>query len=182
MARLESKDLVLRLVLTLVVVLCPSIAQAQDYSFRIRNLPTDQAYRGLLYANMFNLGGAGFGATITPEEKAFRVLFASPTAIAQFQQLLNEGNPEGQLYALYGLYLNDAQLFKNAAARLKYDDGPPARWEGFIFLEKGKIRFVDGCVWYHADRHVIIERMANGDFDQAFKAPSPTLKYPPLKY
>ena len=62
MVRLESKDLMLRLVLTLVVVLCPAIAQAQDDSFRVRNLPTDQAYRRLLHADMFNFGGDRLGS------------------------------------------------------------------------------------------------------------------------
>lgn len=177
MGRLESKDLVLRLVLTLVVVLCPSIAQAQDNSYRIRNLPTDQAYRRLLHANIFNFGGVGFGATITPEEKAFSVLLNSANKIALFQRLVSEGNPEGQLYALYGLYLEDSQLFKNAAERLKHNDGPPARWEGLIFIEKGQIRVGDGCLLFQQERHTVIAKIASGDFDRAFRANSPRLIY-----
>lgn len=175
MARLESKGFVARLVLTL--VLCSSIAQAQDYSSRVRNMKTDQAYRRLLHANIFNFGGVGFGSTITPEEQAFHVLIESANARVQFQRLVSEANPEGQLYGLYGLYHEDPELFKNVAERLKHEDGPPARWEGFIFLEKSKIRFGDGCVMGPEDRHVLLEQMANGDFDRAFRANSPSLVY-----
>ena len=170
MARLKSKSFLSRLVLTLAVVLCPSIGQAQDHSFRIRNLPSVQAYGRLLNAKIFNLGGVGFAAMTTPEEKAFHVILNSPTAIEQFQRLLKEGNPEGQLYALYGLYLKDAQLFKTAAAGLKLDGYLPAPSEKFT--EKRKIRFAKGCIFYDADRNKIIERMATGEFDEAFRARS----------
>jgi len=180
-----KKIFVSGLVLTLAVVLHPSTGRAQDYSWRIRNLPAAGAYGQLRHANIFNLGGVGYGATITPEEKAFREILNSPTAIPQFQRLLKEANPEGQLYALYGLYLKDAQLFRPAAAWLKHKGGLPARSEKFIiFLEKGKqraesieigrkIRFANGCLLYGADRNEIIERMATGEFDQAFRASSP---------
>jgi hypothetical protein len=177
MAKLESKVFVTRLVLTLVVVLCPSIAQAQDYGSRLRNVETDQAYRRLLHASIFNFGGVGFSATITPEEKAFHVLLNSANKIALFQRLVSEGNPEGQLYALYGLYLEDSQLFKDAAERLKQSDGPPARWQGFIFIEKGKIQVGEGCVLFEKERRTLIARIATGNFDQAFRASGPRLVY-----
>jgi hypothetical protein len=177
MARLESKDFLLRLVLTLVVVSCPSIAQAQDYGSRLRNIETDQAYRRLLHASIFNFGGVGFAATITAEEKAFHALLHSANKIALFQRLVTEGNPEGQLYALYGLYLEDSQLFKNAAERLKHDAGPPARWEGFIFIEKGRLRVGEGCILIEQERKSVIAKIASGDFDRAFKASTPGLVY-----
>jgi len=175
MAKLEPKDFVTRLILTLVVGLGPSLAPAQDYSHRLPNMETDRAYQRLLHATIFNLGGVGYGATITSEEKAFRVLVNSPNSTSQFQRLLNEGNPEGQLYALYGLYREDAQLLKNAVERLGSVGFPPARWQGLIFIEKRKVRFADGCVFYGPDMNVIIERMARGEFDDAYKESSAKL-------
>jgi hypothetical protein len=169
----KSKSFLSRLVLTLAVVVCPAIARAQDYSMRIRNTPAAQAYVQLRQASMFSLGGVGYAAMLTAEEKAFHVILNSPIAIPQFQRLLKEATPEGQLYAVYGLYLKDPQLFQPAAARLKLDGDPPARSEKFIFRGKGKIRFGNGCVMYDSDRNEIIERMAKGEFDQAFKARSP---------
>src|SRR5438874_5803537 len=118
-----------RLVLAVVFLVC-STSQAQYNGARIRNMETDQAHRRLLHAKVFNLGGAGFALTMTPEEKAFRTLSKSANSVALFQRLLREGNPEGQLYALYGLYLHEPSAFQNEAARLKNDDGSPARWEG----------------------------------------------------
>ncbi len=164
------------IVLAVVFLVC-SVAQAQDYGSRIRNMETDRAYRQLLHANIFNLGGAGFGLTMMPEEKAFRALLKSANSVALFQQLLREGNPEGQLYALYGLYLQEPSVFQSEAERLKNDDGPPPRWEGMISVEKGKIRFAKGCIFSRQDRRGIIERMAKGDFDSSFKALSANLKH-----
>lgn len=177
MVKLKSKGCASGLVLTLVFILCSSVAQAQDYGSRIRNIVTDRAYRQLLHANLFNLGGAGFALAMTTEEKAFRVLLKSANSVALFQQLLRESNPEGQIYALYGLYLQEPSVFQSEAERLKNDDGPPPRWEGMISVEKGKIRFAKGCIISRQDRRGIIERMAKGDFDSSFKALSANLKH-----
>jgi hypothetical protein len=147
----------------------PLVAHGQDSSGFL-STQTGKAFRTLTHAQIFNLGGFGFGQTMTREEEAFRLLRNAGNSVASFQSLLREANPEGQLYALYGLYLEDAQLFKNAAERLKHDAGPPARWDGFRFIEKGKIRFGEGCVAGPKDRCILLEQMANGHFDQAFKA------------
>jgi hypothetical protein len=114
---------------------------------------------------------------MTPEEEAFHVLRNSPNSIVLFKRLLNEGNPEGQMYALYGLYLEDQEVFKSEAEKLKLDDGPPGRWEELIYVEKGKIRIGIGCVLTRQVRKIIIVKMEHADFDQAFKALSPTLTH-----
>lgn len=177
MGKLNDQSHALGLALTLFFIHGSSMAQTQDYSSRIRNMETDRAYRQLLHANIFNLGGAGFASTMTPEEKGFRAILKSPRSIMLFQQLLQEGNPEGQLYALYGLYLEEPDAFAREAERLKNDDGPPARSEGMMTVEKGKIRFAKGCIFSRQDRRLIIEQMAKGDFDSSFKALNATLKH-----
>ena len=180
--RLFRRHILLFHLLALAAV-CPSVTHGQEYSSRIRNREKDQAFRTLTDAKIFNLGGAGFGLAITPEEKAFRLLLNSGNSGASFQRLLREGNPEGQLFALYGLYLEDREAFKSEVERLKHDDGPPERWDGMIFIEQSKIRTAVGCIFFRKDRHALLEQMANGDFDQAFKALNPTLKFnPTLKY
>jgi hypothetical protein len=177
MAKLRSTSCVSGLILTLVFVLSSSSAPAQALGFRMRNSDTDRAYRLLLHAGIFNLGGAGFGLTMTKEEGAFRVLLRSANSIALFEQLAREGNPEGQLYALYGLYLEEPDAFHSEVDRLKRDDGPPARWEGFMFIEKGKIRSAKGCILFDGERSAILDQMARGSFNQAFKSLSATLKH-----
>jgi hypothetical protein len=162
--------------LTLALVLCAVTAKAQDYSSRIRERKTEQAYRQLLHANIFNLGGIGFVLTITPEEKAFHTLLRSGNSVELFKRLLSEANPEGQLYALYGLYLEKPQLFKNEVERFKREIGPAERWERMTFIEKGKVRTGVGCVLFRQERQTLIAKIANGDFDQAFEASSSRLK------
>ena len=176
MDKLKSKGCASGLVLAFVFVLCSSVAQAQGYVSRVRNMETDRAYRQLLDAHIFNLGGVGFVLSITPEEKAFQVLLRSANSVALFERLISEGNPEGQLFALYGLYLEDPQLFRTEFERLKHDDGPLARWEEMIFIEKGKIRTGVGCVLFRQERQALIAKIASGEFDQAFKASSSRLR------
>jgi hypothetical protein len=157
-----------------IAAVCPLVAHGQDYSSRVRNRETDQAFRTLTHAKIFNLGGFGFARGMTRDKKAFRLLLRSGNSVTSFQRLLREANPEGQLYALYGLYLIEPDAFRSEVERLKHDDGPPGRWEEMIFIEKGKIQSAVGCVLFQGDRKVLVEHMANGDFDQAFKTLNPT--------
>jgi hypothetical protein len=138
---------------------------------------TDHAFQTLSRAKIFNLGGLGFVLTMTEEEKAFHVLLDSPNSIVLFKRLLNEGNPEGQMYALYGLYREDKEAFKSEVERLKLDDGPPERWEGLIYVEKGKIRIGIGCVLGWQERKMVLATMEQAGFDQAFKPIRRTVTY-----
>jgi hypothetical protein len=166
-----------KLLILLVTVCCASMAHAQEYDSHIRTGVTDHAFQTLTRAKIFNLGGIGFVLTMTEEEKAFRQLLDSPDSNRLFKSLLSEANPEGQMYALYGLYLRDPDAFKSEAERLTSDDGPPERWEGLIYLEKGKIRTGSGCVLSWQDRKIVIARMEQAGFDLAFKATSRTLTH-----
>jgi hypothetical protein len=153
------------------------IAHGQEYDSHIHSGVTDHAFQTLRRANIFNLGGFGFVLTMTEEEKAFHVLLDSRNSIVLFKRLLNEGNPEGQMYALYGLYREDREAFKSEAERLKLDDGPPGRWEGLIYIDKGKIRIGVGCVLTAQERKTVIARIEQGGFDQAFKPINRTVTY-----
>jgi hypothetical protein len=150
--------------------LWPLAAHGQDYSSRVRRGQADRAFRTLTHAKIFNLGGFGFVLGVTPEERAFRLLLNSGDSRGLFRRLLREANPEGQLFGLYGLYLEDREAFKAEVDRLKYDDGPAERWDGMIFIEKSKIRTAEGCIVFEQDRPALIEKMAKGGFDQPFQA------------
>ena len=161
--------------LTLALVLGPTVLAAQDSGSSIRERTIEHAYRQLLQAKIFNLGGYGFAMTISPEERAFHTLLESPNSIELLKKLLREANPEGQMFSLYGLYLKEPELFKAELGRLKFEDGPGGRWEEMIFVDKGKIRTAEGCMLFQQDRQVLITRIANGEFDQAFKSSSSRL-------
>ena len=155
---------------------CGSLV-AQDYSSRLRNVRTDRAYQELLRADLFNFGGVGVALTITPGEKAFHLLMQSGKRVELLTGLLSEANPEGQLYALYGLYLEDPDNFKKEAERLNSEAGPPERLEGFIPVGKGKVRVAHGCLLFQQDRRAVIEEIAKGKFDSAFWSNHPRLRY-----
>ena len=159
------------------LVLCCSLSLAQDYSTLIRNAQTERAYQKLVHAQVFTFGGVGFGSMITPEEKAFHALVDAGNPAAGFKRLLYEANSEGQMYALYGLYLEDPDAFKKEAARLQTDECPPSHWEGFLFVEKGQVRTAHGCVFGQQSKQSVIAGIRNGDFDRAFKSSSPRLTY-----
>src|ERR1700681_3687694 len=178
---------ILLLILGAIAAVWPLAVQGQDYSSRVRRGQEDQAFRTLTHSKIFNLGGFGFVLGVTSEERAFRLLLNSGNSGALFRRLLREANPEGQLYGLYGLYLEDHEAFKAEVDRLKDDDGPPERWDGMIFIEKSKIRTAEGCIVFRQDSSKLIEKMAKGGFDQAFQAVTNRLaQYPkysqPLKY
>ena len=153
----------------LAIASCSMLAQAQSFDFPVRSPLTNHAFQAVSRAKIFNLGGFGIILGQTTEEKAFRAILSSPDSELLFNRLLGEGNGEGQLYALYGLYLRDRDTFKTQAARLKQDDGPPARWEQYTYIEKGKVLVGIGCVSSEQERKTVIQMMEQGDFDEAFK-------------
>ena len=105
---------------------------------------------------------------MSKEERAFHQLLNSADSLVLFHRLLNEANPEGQLYALYGLYLREPEAFKREAFLLKSGDGPPQRWEGMILVKKGAIRTGSGCILRQQHWKAVIAEIEKGTFDQAF--------------
>jgi len=164
------------LMLSILALICVPAAAQNYYSPGIRDFQTGRAFQRLLHANVFNLGGVGWANEITPEEKAFATLFESTDSVKLFQRLLTQANPEGQLYALFGLHLMAASDFKLEVERLKADDGPPERRENFIGIEKGKVRVARGCIFFRTTRKAVIDQIANGEWDAAFRLSTRKIK------
>ena len=158
--------------LILSVAVCAAVcinAAAQTYrSPELEERETDRAFHKLLHAHIFNFGGVGFVNQITEEEKAFEVIFQSAVSAQLFQQLLSEGNGEGQLYALFGLRATARASFRLEAQGLQKDEGPGSRIEGFTIIPKGKVRMGRGCILYQQDMQTVIDEIAKGDWDAAF--------------
>jgi len=146
------------------LICVPVFAQSQ-ISAQIRQSGNNRAYQKLLHANVFNLGGVGFGQAITAEEQAFKKLLTSIDSISVFQRLIREANGEGQLYALLGLHLLAPDIFQAEAEKLRTNGGPPERIENFTPIEKGKVRVAHGCIFFQQDRQTVIEQIAKGDWD-----------------
>jgi len=87
------------------LLICVPVFAQSHISAQIRQSGNNRAYQKLLHANVFNLGGVGYGQAITAEEQAFKKLLTSIDSTSVFQRLIREANGEGQLYALLGLHL-----------------------------------------------------------------------------
>jgi hypothetical protein len=155
--------------ISVMALVCVPVNAQNYYSPGIRDFQTGRAFQKLLHANIFNLGGVGWANEITTEEKAFVILFSSPDSIKLFQRLLTQANPEGQLYALFGLHLQAPATFKLEAERLKADDGPPERLEKFVGIGRGEVRVARGCIFFRKARKALIDQIANGEWDTAFR-------------
>jgi hypothetical protein len=151
-----------------------ALAQASDlvraHDYTVLDARINHAYRQLVHAHVFNFGGVGWANAITPEEKAFHILIGATDRITLFKRLLREANAEGQLYALYGLYLDDPETFKKQVVRINPNFELPNRWEGLAFVPKGEVRTAHGCIFYQESMRKMIASMANGEFDHDFRS------------
>jgi hypothetical protein len=170
MVRLNLRSYVWQSLVVWSVLFSSGSVAAQDYTSRFRNLQNGRAFQKLLHAKLFNIGGVGWTSEITPEEEAFKILFESGDSIKEFQRLLNQASPEGQLYALFGLHLQAPDIFRSEAEKLRANDGPPKREQKFIFIEKGKVHIAVGCLMFYQDRRKVIDQIANREFDNRFKS------------
>lgn len=152
------------------VFLCIPVIGQQSYSTPIRGAQINRAYHKLLDASVFNFGGVGWGQQITSEERAFRTLLESSEANKLFQRLVNEANPEGQLYGLFGLHLRDTNAFHVELEKLETNSPLPGRLVNFIPVEKGKVRVARGCIFYQQERRAVIDQITKGEWDAAFNS------------
>jgi hypothetical protein len=158
------------------ILWAPVLGQS-SYSAQRREAEIGRAYQKLQDAAVFNLGGVGFVQQITPEERSFHTLLESPEAITLFTRLLAEANPEGQLYALFALRLRDQESFRVEAEKLQMKDDLSERLVNFIPVGKGKVRVARGCIFFQQDRNAVIDEIAAGEWDAAFKSGSRILTY-----
>lgn len=159
------------------LLICVPVFAQTYYSPQIRETATIKAYQKLQHASIFNLGGVGFGQTITSEEQAFKTLLESGDSTALFRQLISEANSEGQLYALFGLHLRAPDLFQAEVERLRTNADPPDRIETSTVTRKGEVHVAHGCISFYQDRQTVIDEIAKGEWDAAFKLSSRTLKF-----
>jgi len=147
------------------LLICVPVFAQSHISAQIRQSGNNRAYQKLLHANVFNLGGVGYGQAITAEEQAFKKLLTSIDSTSVFQRLIREANGEGQLYALLGLHLLAPDIFQAEAEKLRTNGGPPERIENFTPIEKGKVRVAHGCIFFQQDKQTVIEQIAKGAWD-----------------
>lgn len=111
------------------------------------------AASSLARENVFALGGVGVAGTMSSGEKDLRTVLKETDAVRQFQSLLKNASPAGQLYALVGLRLRD---------RPSYEQAMPAFRKRF-----DTVSTMHGCIMMKEKMDRIVQQIEHGDYDTA---------------
>jgi hypothetical protein len=132
-----------------------------------------KSYEKILNAGVFSIGGVGYGGNTSEEEFALQRLLKEKQAIEALKILVFQATPEGSLYALLGLRVKDAELFKSVIENYKTLPEPPERKSGYPFkgtkIEKGFIKTQGGCLIFRQERLKIVAEIEAGEYDKTFK-------------
>ncbi len=131
-----------------------------------------KAYEKLLNADIFRIGGVGEGGNTSEEELALHRLLREKQAIGALLSLFDQATPEGVLYALLGLRLKDADLFKSVVEKYKSLPEPSERMGAIvkeIKIPKGYVQTQAGCKVSSEERLKVVAQIEIGEFDETFK-------------
>jgi hypothetical protein len=146
----------------LMMLLHPLMILADQHSgFNISSLDSKarQAHDTLLRASIFSIGPVGYAAQVSETELSLRRLVEEKEAIAVLTDLLAHATPEGKMYALYGLYVKDREVFNRAVKRYK----------GEHDLEK-EVGTQSGCIVMTTYAKTVITKIETGQYDLLFRA------------
>ena len=124
------------------------------------SMSREQAIAELRCTAFFASAYVGPTMAISTDVKAFNVLRRQPDAKDLFAQLQRGASPEGQLYALCGLYLVDRAAFDAVLAEYRE--------------RHGTVQIIEGClVGEERINQVVLERIATGLYPRMFSIVSP---------
>ena len=110
------------------------------------------AVKRLHDAKSFAFGGVGIAGIVTGEEIAFREIFATPTAEADFAKLLKTGTSAAQCYALVGLRLKNRAVFEESVKPFT--------------TEKTEVETIGGCIIMKLPMSSVAAQIKTGTYDQ----------------
>jgi hypothetical protein len=90
-------------------------------------------------------------------EQALRALLHDPNATAQLQELLTNGTPAGQLYALLGLRTRDRAAYDHALKDFK--------------APNVEVQTIGGCIIWRAPFKQLLDRIKAGEYDHSLSRP-----------
>jgi hypothetical protein len=162
------------LIVPALILLYVGLAQAQqEPKFEISHLTKSgqQAYKKLLSAKLFRLGGVDYAGLTSAEELALRGLLKEKRAVEALKTLVHEASPEGGLYGLLGLRLKEMASFQRAVEQYKLKGEPPERASQFdiIRIPKGQIATQEGCLLINKDRDEVLAEIESGAYDSQLK-------------
>jgi hypothetical protein len=114
------------------------------------------AVRKLSEIRLFAFGGIGDDGITSNGEIAFKSVFASDSAEADFLQILKTGTPQGQCYALVGLRLKN---------RLEFDEQVKR-----FASSKDRVQTCAGCELATLPMSWVVAKIQHGSYDESAKA------------
>ena len=128
------------------------------------------AYHRLLVANVFSVGGVGWGAATSQEELALYDLLDEQDSVASLKGLVRDASFEGGLYGLLGLRIRDTAEFNRAVQIYISRKNPPPRdlknpFSG-SYLLRDEVITASGCLIFTQDRVKVVANIQAGQFDE----------------
>lgn len=105
---------------------------------------------------LFAFGGIGAAGITSNGEYAFHSVFTSDTAAADFLQILKNGTPQAQCYALVGLRLKDRAAFEEQVKQFA--------------SSKKQVDTCAGCAPERLPMDSVVANIRRGDFDSQAKS------------
>lgn len=164
-----------------------SSIQANSISdFKIENLSVEgrQAYTTLFNARTFSIGFVGWIAEQSANEKALRVLLKEKKAKEALVNLVHNATPEGSLYGLFGLRMNNLKSFnrelkycKSKPEPLERKRNPEKAADIFNTISAGEVVIQKGCVIRNAQLKEVINSIETGIYDEEFRLNRTGIEY-----
>ena len=117
---------------------------------------TKRLPRRLPKAHLFAFGGIGYAGITSNGEIAFKGVFASDSAAADFLQILKTGTPQAQCYALVGLRLKNRPEFDEQVKRFA--------------SSKDVVQTCAGCIMSKQPMSSVVANIQRGYYDESAKA------------
>jgi len=131
------------------------------------------AYQKLLFAEVFSVGGVGYGGATSKEENALHDLLNEEYSIEALKSLVRDASFEGGLYGLLGLGVTNVAEFNRAVEVYKSRKDPPRpkSHEPFSWIDVSGNEVVTqfGCIISAEDRANLVASIQAGHFDRMFR-------------
>ena len=160
-----------RALLTIAVILLFSTAHAvQKPQFDSEHLTPNGrvAYRELVSAEIFRVGGVGYSGETSEAELALYDLLEEQDAVEALKGLVSDGSYEGGLYGLLGLSVTNVGAFNRAVEVYKARKEPPERrLQSFAGLDvpKGQVTTQSGCIVGADGWLKVVSNIQSGRYD-----------------
>lgn len=158
--------LMIALLLAPTVACAPSRPTRLDIAAQEHELPLDDAtaIKILLETHVFTSSQIGVAGEVPNGVRAFKVVLQRPDAAAVFEDVLENGETAGQLYALCGLYLTDRDTFDREVGRFRDSNESVSVWFGCWSGARTVADLLDPPAGSHYEASIL-----NGEYAVSFR-------------